>query len=291
MAGRETHVVLLPQGAGWEWYEALRDYVLRYRPTVTQSADDAVTFSGDPHIVTVIYPAAWNKPGVPRQPNQPDDIVAWLHKNSKSPGLQIDPVPWSDPAALKRALAERVLVLGRFGRGMRTPGGTLPPIDTKPTPPKPKPDEQALKLAWPTDYKVYTQKFGERPEFYSKFGLPGHEGVDIRCPTGTNVYACADGLVSQIGWRTANHPYGYSVRVRHKRADGEYETVYAHLVDGSAKVKEGDTVTAGQIIALGDNTGNSSASHLHLSLKKIGAKNGGYGEIVDPEPFFVDAPK
>jgi len=146
MAGRETHVVLLPQGAGWEWYEALRDYVLRYRPTVTQSADDAVTFSGDPHIVTVIYPAAWNKPGVPRQPNQPDDIVAWLHKNSKSPGLQIDPVPWSDPAALKRALAERVLVLGRFGRGMRTPGGTLPPIDTKPTPPKPKPDEQALKL-------------------------------------------------------------------------------------------------------------------------------------------------
>src|SRR3990170_480719 len=30
----------------------------------------------------------------------------------------------------------------------------------------------ALKLVWPTDYRVYTQRFGERPEYYERFGLP-----------------------------------------------------------------------------------------------------------------------
>jgi murein DD-endopeptidase MepM/ murein hydrolase activator NlpD len=116
-----------------------------------------------------------------------------------------------------------------------------------------------------------------RPEFYSKFDLPGHEGVDIRAPSGSNIYACATGVVKlvAVNWRpgqagrTAMHPYGYHVRLRHKRMDGEYETIYAHLTEGSAKVKEGEHVMAGQLIALADNTGNSSANHLHLSLKKI----------------------
>lgn len=160
--------------------------------------------------------------------------------------------------------------------------------------PQPDASTQKLTLVWPTDFKVYTQHFGERPEFYERFHLPGHEGVDIRCPNGRKVYACADGVVSRVGqrWRAVGqeHPYGYHIRIRHKRVDGEYETIYAHLTEGSAKVNVGDTVKAGQLIALADNTGNSSAAHLHLSLKKIGAKNGGYGEIIDPAPFFVNGP-
>ena len=55
-----------------------------------------------------------------------------------------------------------------------------------------------LALVWPTDFRVYTQKFGQRPEFYGKFGLPGHEGVDIRAPNGANVYACAEGVVTLV---------------------------------------------------------------------------------------------
>jgi murein DD-endopeptidase MepM/ murein hydrolase activator NlpD len=148
-----------------------------------------------------------------------------------------------------------------------------------------------LRLVWPTDHKVYTQKFGQRPEFYNKFGLPGHEGVDLRAPNGTNIYACAEGVVVLAGWRKAGHPYGYSIRLRHKCSDGEYETIYAHLQEGSARVHVGEVVTAGQLIGLADSTGNSSAAHLHLSLKKIGAKNGGYGELIDPEPFLREAMK
>lgn len=163
---------------------------------------------------------------------------------------------------------------------------------------RPKPEEQPLRLVWPTDYKVYTQRFGLRPEYYEKFGLPGHEGVDIRAPNGSNIYAAAAGVVTEVGWRwrageggrEQNHPYGYAVRIRHKRMDGEFETVYAHCQDGSARVKEGDQVRAGQLIALGDSTGNAGGAHLHFMLKKIGAKNGGYGEIVNPEPYFVEGP-
>jgi len=292
MTHHKSHVVLLPQAAGWEWYDALRDYVSRFRPTVTQSADDAASFRGESHTITVIHPASWNRPGS-RSPVQEDDILVWLKdpKNTAGAKFIIDPIRATDPATLRRALAERVVKSGRFGKGVTTPEITQPP---KPTPPPPTTvpmEQQPLKLVWPSDFKVYTQKFGQRPEFYSKFGLPGHEGVDIRAPTGSNVYAAADGVVTLVGWRKAGHPYGYSIRIRHKRIDGEYETIYAHLDEGSGKVNVGDTVKAGQLIGLGDNTGNSSASHLHLSLKKIGAKNGGYGELIDPEPFFVDAPK
>jgi len=41
-------------------------------------------------------------------------------------------------------------------------------------------------------------------------------------------------------------------------------------------VRVGQTVKAGQRIGLADNTGNSFGDHLHLTLKKIGAKTGKY---------------
>ena len=125
-------------------------------------------------------------------------------------------------------------------------------------------------LYWPTKYPVVTQKFLNRPEYYSQFGLPGHEGVDVRAPNGTDLYSCADGTVSEVGFRGGNrkHAYGYAIRVIHKRPDGIYETLFAHGVDGRAVVKVGQEVKAGQLLMLSDSTGNSSGAHLHLSLKK-----------------------
>lgn len=41
---------------------------------------------------------------------------------------------------------------------------------------------------------------------------------------------------------------------------------YGHMVNGSVRVKTGDTVTEGQVIGLMGNTGNSDAPHLHFQV-------------------------
>jgi hypothetical protein len=56
-------------------------------------------------------------------------------------------------------------------------------------------------------------------------------------------------------------------------------------------VTVGQAVVAGERIGLGDSTGNSSGSHLHLTLKKAGATAAGLTaypkDIIDPAPFLV----
>ena len=47
--------------------------------------------------------------------------------------------------------------------------------------------------------------------------------------------------------------------------DGNY-AFYAHLKTGSVKVKVGDQLTTGQVIAALGNTGNSDAPHLHFHV-------------------------
>jgi hypothetical protein len=47
--------------------------------------------------------------------------------------------------------------------------------------------------------------------------------------------------------------------------NGKY-ACYAHMVNGSVRVKVGDNVTEGQVIGLMGNTGNSDAPHLHFQV-------------------------
>lgn len=136
---------------------------------------------------------------------------------------------------------------------------------------------------WPTEYRTITQVFGANPQNYAQFGLPGHEGVDIRAPNGSKVYCVAPGRVNRVHSEPPRHNYGIHVRVSHQ--DG-YETIYAHLQE--ATVREGDQVQSGTTLGLADNTGNSFGSHLHLTLKQAGAKQGNWpSNIIDPTPFLL----
>lgn len=136
---------------------------------------------------------------------------------------------------------------------------------------------------WPTEYRKITQLFGANPQNYAQFGLPGHDGIDIRAPTGSKVFCVAPGEVSRVQATPAGHNYGIHVRVAHQ--DG-YETIYAHLQE--AFVKKGDAVEAGTLLGLADNTGNSFGSHLHITLKKAGARQGNWPKnIIDPTPFLL----
>lgn len=147
----------------------------------------------------------------------------------------------------------------------------------------------AFKMRWPTQFGNITQAFGARPEIYNKFGLPGHEGLDFMAPLGSEIYTVADGIVSDVrldgNISPMQFPYGNQVRIQH---DDGYETIYAHL--DQVVVVRGQFVRAGQLIALADNTGHSSGSHLHLTLKKKGATQAGLTnyphDIINPTPFL-----
>ena len=133
-----------------------------------------------------------------------------------------------------------------------------------------------------------TQWFGANPDQYEGFGLPGHEGVDLRAAHGAPILCVADGVVKVINEsrrsaREGGHNYGVHVRVEHR--DG-YETIYAHFDRHIVQV--GQQVRAGERLGFADNTGNSSGSHLHLTLKKRGANIGYDHEIIDPMPFLFD---
>jgi murein DD-endopeptidase MepM/ murein hydrolase activator NlpD len=144
-----------------------------------------------------------------------------------------------------------------------------------------------FQLNWPVDSRRVNQHFGENPDTYRPFGLPGHEGLDIYAPSGANIYAAASGEVTESD-HPHDHPYGLQIRIKHTAGGKVFHTIYAHLSE--TRVNKGQNVVAGQLIGLADNTGNSFGSHLHLTLKIDGAKTPGYPSgIVDPWPYLKDS--
>ena len=66
------------------------------------------------------------------------------------------------------------------------------------------------------------------------------------------------------GYCDSNHIAGNYIVIKHN--DSEYSAI-AHLVPGSLKVKKGDIVKQGQVIAKCGNSGNSSEPHIHFQLQ------------------------
>lgn len=88
-----------------------------------------------------------------------------------------------------------------------------------------------------------------------------HAGVDFSAPQGTPIYASGKGTV--IKTKYSRRGYGNTVTIDHGFG---YTTFYAHIKD--IKVKKGDKVVRGQIIATVGNTGKSTAPHLHYEVRK-----------------------
>lgn len=144
-------------------------------------------------------------------------------------------------------------------------------------------------LQFPVEQPVtITQPFGVRPEYYGQFGLPGHEGIDFRAVTGAPILCALDGHVTQV---SEYGNYGYQIRVRSDADTRQYEHIYAHGLRGSAAVKVGYFVTAGQLLMRADSTGNVQGAHLHFTLKCYGATARGETtfprDIIDPTPYFM----
>ncbi|MCD6440492.1 MAG: M23 family metallopeptidase [Candidatus Marinimicrobia bacterium] len=88
-----------------------------------------------------------------------------------------------------------------------------------------------------------------------------HYGIDISAPTGTPVYATADGVVRSTN---SSRTYGKIIKIDHGYG---YTTFYAHL--SKMIVKPGDVVKRGQKIAEVGCTGRSTASHLHYEIRQF----------------------
>ncbi len=147
-----------------------------------------------------------------------------------------------------------------------------------------------FRLRWPTQYNRILLGFGIPSPYYTEHGLPGHEGIDFAAPAGSEIYACADGIVSEMRHdSTKKTAYGNQIRILHVTSEGDFTTVYTHLQ--KMLVKKGDKVKAGQVIGLADDTGyGSGGSQLHLTLKKKGATAKGETifphDIIDPTPYL-----
>jgi len=101
-----------------------------------------------------------------------------------------------------------------------------------------------------------------KPESYSGFG------ADIHAVDDGQVVAVVDGLPEQVpgqnptGLPLEQYAGNHIVQVM---ADGNY-ALYAHLKTGSIKVKVGDQISSGQMIASLGNTGNTDGPHLHFHV-------------------------
>ncbi len=102
--------------------------------------------------------------------------------------------------------------------------------------------------------------------------LQSHQGVDYAVPEGTRIFATADGTVKEV--KGKNSTSGITIVIDHRNG---YTTSYSHLQ--SVKVKRGQRVQRGDIIALSGNSGLSLAPHLHYEVRYNGMR-------VDPIHYF-----
>ncbi|MDE6371729.1 MAG: M23 family metallopeptidase [Duncaniella sp.] len=115
---------------------------------------------------------------------------------------------------------------------------------------------------------IITSRFGLR-----NVGKRMHKGVDISLHRGDSIKAALGGKVERVGYERRG--YGHFVIVAHR--DG-VQTRYAHLQ--CPLVRPGDEVMAGDIIALGGTSGNSTGPHLHFEIRCMKLP-------VDPTPLIT----
>jgi murein DD-endopeptidase MepM/ murein hydrolase activator NlpD len=119
--------------------------------------------------------------------------------------------------------------------------------------PLPVPEQYSGAYRWPLDAGIISSEYGER---WGKM----HKGLDLAADAGEPVYAVAAGEVIYAG--DGLRGYGNVIIMRHDR---RISSLYAH--NSELKVKQGDQVRQGTLIALLGNTGHSTGPHVHFEIR------------------------
>jgi murein DD-endopeptidase MepM/ murein hydrolase activator NlpD len=135
------------------------------------------------------------------------------------------------------------------------------------------------------DRFVLTSPFGNRRSPFTK-NIDFHSGVDFAAPAGTEIRAPSDGTVvfagryplrNSVGWWR----YGNLVVLAH---DDQFRTLFGHC--DQVRVRRGQVVRQGELLATVGNTGWSTSPHLHYEVRR---RNGeGEFEPVDPRVYILD---
>ncbi len=131
----------------------------------------------------------------------------------------------------------------------------------------------AIPSVQPVQKLQFTSNFGIRSDPFRGTAAM-HAGVDIPGPSGTPIYATADGVVSHAGRQGG---YGNMVEINHGKG---IATRYGHL--SKIIVADNTRVKRGQLIALMGSTGRSTGPHLHYEVRID-------GHAVNPVPFLTTA--
>lgn len=111
---------------------------------------------------------------------------------------------------------------------------------------------------------VITQQFGENADYYHQFGQLGHNGLDLAASLKAPVHASRPGKVIFAGDGSKVYFVG-GIAGNYVLLDhGDMWTGYAH--NDSLKVKTGDVVQQGDVIALAGMSGQATGVHVHFEF-------------------------
>lgn len=125
-------------------------------------------------------------------------------------------------------------------------------------------------VAAPARNARLSSRFGNRRDPFTRRSA-FHSGIDYAAPTGTPVYAPADGVVTRAR-RTGG--YGLMIEIDHPHG---LSTRFAHL--SRMNVSPGTQVQRGDVIGRIGSTGRSTGPHLHYEVRR-GSR------AIDPMPFI-----
>jgi len=234
------------------------------RPEATRSEDE----ESDSHVLPPALAAAFESTGKPSGVLRPSGAAGTAQATASE---QTESSPRGSSTADGTAASGRpVPPAGRDARGPArietSVLGAVPPSQVARAPVA-SVRKGSGQLRWPL-----------RGVLYARFGRKGkspHDGIDLAAPAGTPVRTAAEGSVLFAG---PQQGYGLLVIIEHAHG---LVTVYAHNRD--LRVRTGQQVREGQVIATVGESGKTSGPHLHFEVRQDGAPVDPL-EILGPPP-------
>ncbi len=114
------------------------------------------------------------------------------------------------------------------------------------------------------------------------YPTPGHLGMDFASPMNAPLVAPAAGKVWHVGFGNP-WSWGYHLTLT-DRDDRRY--IFAHLKADSARVKVGDEVAEGAVLAATCDTGWSTGPHLHSQVIDFDEGTAAMHHAIDPRTLL-----